>query len=103
MAWESRNGRGRYYTRSKRVNGQVVREYIGTGPRAEMIAESDALKHRERVATRRAMKTAMGDIESTSELLGRYHVLTEGLVRIVLIQAGYHRHHRGKWRKRRGR
>jgi hypothetical protein len=26
MGWD----RGRYYTRSKKVNGRVVREYIGT-------------------------------------------------------------------------
>ena len=27
MGWD----RGRYYTRSKKVNGRVVREYVGSG------------------------------------------------------------------------
>ena len=32
MGWE----RGRYYTRSKKVNGRVVREYVGTGQLAAL-------------------------------------------------------------------
>jgi hypothetical protein len=35
MAWERRQRGGRYYTRTRRINGTRVREYVGTGPLAE--------------------------------------------------------------------
>jgi signal transduction histidine kinase len=40
MSWEVR-GNSRRYTRSRRVNGRVVREYCGTGARAAEAAAAD--------------------------------------------------------------
>ena len=38
MSWERRAGRGWCYTKTKRVNGKVVREYFVAGPEAPMRA-----------------------------------------------------------------
>jgi hypothetical protein len=40
MGWE----RGRYYTRSRREGGRVVREYVGAGPAAALISQFDAIE-----------------------------------------------------------
>ena len=47
MSWEERNGT-RYYTRSRRQNGKIVREYFGRGRVAELHAKLDELKREER-------------------------------------------------------
>ena len=101
MAWESRNGGGRYYTRSKRVDGRVVREYVGSGPIAELIAALDAESRRERDERRATRNARRAELESTIALLDRSWEGVLGLVRAVLVSNGYYRHHRGEWRRRR--
>ena len=44
MGWD----KGRYYTRSKKANGRVVREYVGAGRVAELVAQMDALERERR-------------------------------------------------------
>jgi len=102
MAWESRNGRGRYYTRSRRVNGRVVREYVGCGRVGESAADHDELKRAERAAEREAMNDRKRELESIEGLLARSWTDAWDQARLALIGAGYYRHHRGEWRKRRG-
>jgi hypothetical protein len=100
MAWETRNGKGRYYTRSRRVNGKVVREYFGSGPAAEQAALDDALERLRRSERRR--KFAIDQVQRATEQqrVEAYCQWVEVVMRAELVAAGYH-YHRGEWRKRR--
>ena len=102
MAWELRGNRS-YYYRSVRRGRRVVKEYCGTGRVAELCAQLDALA-RERRADERQDRTVerdrLGALEAqTVELIQ----LTDALVAATLTVAGYHRHDRGAWRRRRER
>jgi hypothetical protein len=100
MAWETRKGRGGYYTRSKRVGGRVVREYVGTGPVAEAVAALDACERSERLAEREAWIRRREEMETTSKAVERFTADVHAVTRATLEAAGYHQHHRGEWRKR---
>jgi hypothetical protein len=101
MSWESRKGKGRYYTRSRRVNGKIRREYIGTGRHAEVIAEIDAAERAERELERKLEKEQREcDLELDAEV-DELCQLIDGLARGALLAAGFHSH-RGTWRRRYG-
>lgn len=100
MAWESR-GAGRYYYRARREGRRVVKSYVGAGPLAEAVAELDrgeraALAHaraeaeRDRVARKR--------VDRALEVLGSS---VNAALAATLTAAGFHRHNRGEWRRRR--
>ena len=101
MAWETRNGGGHYYTRSRRVNGRVVREYVGTGLIAELAAAEDAERHAEREKKRQVWNARKDDSERVAALVDRCTKCVSALTTAVLVNAGFYRHHRGEWRKRR--
>jgi hypothetical protein len=98
MGWDKG---GRYYTRSRRVNGRVVREHIGGGTIGELASQLDAIERQNRTAKRdveRAEAKMIVDLDATLTELDEFANL---LTRAALFAAGYHQHNRGTWRKRR--
>lgn len=102
MAWESRNGVGRYYTQSIRVGGRVERRYVGTGPLAEIIAAEDQRRHQEREAQRAAWKAEHDACEAVERRALDDVRKLDALIRAHLVVQGFHQHKRGEWRRRRG-
>src|SRR5215207_5424380 len=101
MGWETRRGQGRYYTRSRKVNGRIIRQYVGTGLVAELAAQQDAEERSQRLAERERLQHEATRWASSAAPLTELAELLDGLAAAALITAGYHQHHRGAWRKRR--
>ena len=101
MSWECPRGKGRYYTRSRRVGGRVVREYLGTGPAAERAAAQDAERRAERLALAAEKRLQAERSREVAALLEAFCQLTDQLLAAALTEAGYHQHDRGAWRRAR--
>ena len=102
MTWETRNGKGSYYTRSKKLNGRVVREYVGTGRVGELAAATDRLRSGWRQATQehwRIEKLAMAELENA---VATYFEMVKLVQSLLVVNSGYYKHHGGAWRRRRG-
>jgi hypothetical protein len=99
MAWERQ---GRYYYRTRKVGGRVVREYVGTGRVAELVAEMDAIEREEREAERAARRAERAELEALDAPLNQLNDLADLLARAALVAAGFRQHKRGEWRKKRG-
>ena len=99
MAWEVRRGR-KYYYRSRRVNGRVVKEYAGTGPAAEEAARLDAEKAAEKERQRKSLRETIESMEEMDRILAPLHELVDVVVHFAMTDAGYHKC-RGEWRKKR--
>jgi hypothetical protein len=97
MGWD----RGRYYTRSKKVNGRVVREYIGTGRAGELAAERDAAEREQRRLDALALGDKIAELDGLAADLQALNEMADLLARAALLAAGFRRHKRGEWRKQR--
>ena len=102
MGWESRNGRGRYYYRSRRFNGKVIHEYVGTGSVGELAAQLDAQRRARLAVQRQAWDREQERLKVEDGLLENLDVVCGLATRTEFEAAGYHQHHGGEWRKRRG-
>ena len=101
MGWEKRERGDLYYTRSKKVDGRVIREYVGGGTLGHLTALQDAqerLRREEEAASwkqeRERLEALLAPVEDLCES-------TEVLYRASLLSAGFRRHQRGEWRKKR--
>lgn len=98
MGWEVRRGK-RYYYRSRRENGRVVKEYFGCGPEAEEAARQDAEAAAEKFRRQeRSFKLAQ-EVEEFARLDDYMQFLCDAAVAKALGPAGYHKV-RGRWRKK---
>jgi uncharacterized protein YceH (UPF0502 family) len=97
MAWENRR-KGKYYYRTRRVNGRVVKEYVGFGPEAEEAAKQDEADRQKRDAAVRAVKMKIAELDA---IVAPLHEFADLVTEALFFVAGYHKPNRGPWRKKR--
>ena len=100
--WERRERGGLYYTRSRKVNGRVVREYVGGGMLGQLAARIDAQERRRREEERASRRDERERIEALEAPVAELCEAAEILARATLVAGGYRQHNRGEWRKQRG-
>jgi hypothetical protein len=101
MPWETRERGGYYYTRSRKANGRTIREYVGTGPLAELEAQKDALERLKRRLAALDLRDLKAELAALAARLDELDDLADLAARAALLAAGFHQHDRGAWRRRR--
>jgi len=84
MAWEKRRG-NLYYYRVARVNGRIVRRYLGRGPEAVAAANQDAARRAERAALRQAEQAQWQSDLAVSERVSAFSAEADALVEAALL------------------
>jgi hypothetical protein len=100
--WEWRERGGPYYTRSRKEDGRVVREYVGGGALGKIAALEDEYARMRRQEEAAIWKEERESLEKLAAPVEELCEAAEVLARAALLAAGYRRHNRGEWRKRRG-
>ena len=101
MAWETRSGGRRYYFTAKKIGGRVVKRYIGAGDLAGAMASLEALDRERREEQRAAVKAERDRLDALDQRVAELSRAVDAALHAALSAAGYHRHDRGAWRKRR--
>ncbi len=102
VAWESRERGERYYTRSRKVGGRVVREYVAKGVVGELADQTHAEERQRRGAEATAGRAEVQRMQDLAAPVAELCEVAEILVLAHLVAGGYHRH-KGQWRRRRER
>lgn len=96
MTWRD----GKYYQRSKRVDGDVVTEYVGTGIQAQAAALLDERERMQRKAKQELERREQKRQDDLDRELSEVDDLIRALVGGVMLASG-HRSHKRQWRKKR--
>jgi hypothetical protein len=100
MGWKTINGR-QYLYRSVREGGRVRSEYYGTGMDAALISRMCQIDRERQESRRRVDKLRREEEDRVERALDDLVADAKRAATEFLTAAGYHRHHRGEWRKRR--
>ena len=79
----------------------MVREYVGTGPLAVVMAEADAEERARLMADREALRAEQEQSASIDTSVRELCEISSLMTKATMLLAGFRQHNRGEWRKRR--
>jgi hypothetical protein len=94
-------GNKAYFYKSVRVGGRVRCHYFGSGQDARDMAEIEVLDREVRDLDAQRRRARRQRLDARDRAQARRFNRVELLIRLVLESAGFHRHKRGQWRRRR--
>ena len=100
MGWQRRGGKSYFYY-TRRVGKGFRCDYIGGGHAGDAAAGLLLLAREERREARARRRAARDREQAVLRDLQRFIDLTTLLTRATLLAAGFRRHDRGSWRRRR--
>jgi hypothetical protein len=100
VGWEIRQSGNRYYTRSRREHGRVVRQYIGTGQIGELAAAEDEERRQAKLVELQQLRRIEEADKGLESLLTKFDAYTNQIATWLLLAAGCHRPKR-QWRRKR--
>jgi len=101
MGWDRKTKSGRsYYYQAKRINGRVLKTYVGSGKTAERAAQQDLELRRRQKADREYWEHVFSQFDENRQTTDALLAWTKLLMRSALVSQGYYQHHRGEWRMR---
>jgi hypothetical protein len=89
-----------YYYTAERAGGRVVKRYVPPQV-AGLAATLDALAREKRAAETAEVRAERDRLAALDAALTSLDELADDVAAGAMLAAGYHRHHRGPWRKRR--
>ncbi len=99
MSYETRRGQ-KYYYRARRVQGRVVKNYVGKGAAATRAAAEVAQRNLDRLVQRRRELALENRLALFLDEFDLFWTASGRALRIALLAHNYHRR-RGEWRRRR--
>jgi adenosyl cobinamide kinase/adenosyl cobinamide phosphate guanylyltransferase len=100
MGWDQKRPDRKYYYRSRWVDGRSIKEYVGSGPSADLEAQKDERVRQERCARQAAWLADEQRLAVPTALLNEVHRLVGLLTTATLLVWGFHLH-KGQWRRKR--
>jgi hypothetical protein len=98
VGWEQRKRGTSYYTRSRRIDGEVRRVYIGGGILGEIAALEDEYERRQREEEAAYCKEEKERLKQDAAFLEELEAVTDILATAHLLASGCHKH-KGEWRR----